>query len=61
MSIERLMEFDPQDGSKKPYPSHAEQYRKYHGETAFLFNPFTGKRRDPRDVGSDVFGHLIGR
>lgn len=53
------MKFDPQDGSEKPFPSNTSQYRKYHGDAAFLFNPFSGGRRDARDVGSDLFGHLI--
>lgn len=53
---DRLMEFDPQDGLKLPYPSHAEQYRKYHGKVAWLINPWTGKVRNAMDVGSDVYG-----
>lgn len=54
-----LMRFDPADGSEKPYPSEANQYRKYHGQVAWLFNPYTGAKRDPRDIGTDVFGELI--
>ena len=54
-----LMKFDPQDGSEKPYPSHAGQYREWHGLTAWLINPWTGEKRDPRDIGSDVTGILI--
>lgn len=54
-----LMRFDPASGREKPYPSHAEQWRKYHGKSAFLYNPWTGKKRDARDVGSDPFGLLI--
>lgn len=55
-----LMKFDPADGSERPYPSHAAQWRDWHGHgTAWLFNPWTGQRRDARDVGSDVVGHLI--
>ena len=55
-----LMKFDPADGTPQPYPSHAAQWRKWHGEaTAWLFNPWTGTRRDARDVGSDVQGLLI--
>lgn len=34
-----LMQFDPATGSEKPYPSHAEQWREYHRNDAFLFNP----------------------
>ena len=55
----RLMRFDPATGAEKPYPSHGEQYRIYHGPVAWLFNPFTGERRDARDVGTDVVGYLI--
>lgn len=54
-----LMHFDPATGWSNPYPSHAEQWRKYHGAAAWLFNPWTGNRRDARDVGSDVHGLLI--
>lgn len=54
-----LMKFDPASGTEKPYPSHAEQYRKHHGQVAWLFDPFTGKQRDARDIGSDTFGLLL--
>lgn len=33
--------------------------RAWNGDTAFLFNPWTGQRRDAKDVGSDPFGLLI--
>ena len=56
---ETLMRYDPVNGSEKPYPSHAKQYREYHGLTAWLYNPWTGKERDARDIGSDVDGVLI--
>ena len=57
---DKLMEFDPATGERRPYPCHAEQWRLYHGQrTAWLFNPWTGQRRDARDVGSDVQGLLI--
>jgi len=54
-----LMRFDPATGQGRPYPSHAAQWREYNGPTAWLFNPWTGDKRSPLDVGSDVFGHLI--
>ena len=55
-----LMKFDPATGEPKPYPSHAAQWREWHGKaTACLFNPWTGTRRDAGDVGSDTFGQLI--
>ena len=53
------MKFDPSNGSKEPYPSHADQYREWHGAVAWLFNPWAGNKRDPRDIGSDVLGYLI--
>lgn len=55
-----LMKFDPATGEPKPYPSHADQWRDWCGKmTAWLFNPWSGTRRDARDVGSDTFGLLI--
>lgn len=54
------MDYDPATGAHRPYPSHAQQWRDWHGHaTAWLFNPWTGHRRDARDVGSDVTGLLI--
>ena len=37
----------------------AAQWREWHGGMAWLFDPWTGRRRDARDVGSDVHGLLI--
>lgn len=54
-----LMKFDPATGWRKPYPSHAEQWRECHGEKAWLFNPWTGERRSADDVGSDTFGRCM--
>lgn len=55
-----LMKFDPATGEERPYPSHAAQWREWHGVgTAWLFDPWTGRCRDARDVGSDVHGLLI--
>ena len=54
------MKFDPATGEPRPYPSHAEQWRRWHGHgCAWLFNPWSGERRDARDVGSDINGRLI--
>ena len=53
------MTHDPANGTEKPYPSEATQYRLYHGSTAWLYNPWTGTRRDARNVGSDIFGKCI--
>ena len=55
-----LMKFDPATGEPKPYPSHAAQWRDWHGHCmAWLFNPWTGCRRDAGDVGTDTTGLLI--
>ena len=54
-----LMKFDPATGEEMPYPSHATQWRNWHGNAAWLFDPWTGKRRNAYDVGSDVHGLLI--
>lgn len=60
MQQQALMKFDPATGETKPYPSHAEQWREWHGYgTAWLFNPWTGGRRTAGDVGTDVLGRLI--
>ena len=59
MHQNQRMDFDPACGTPKPYPSHAEQYRKYHGGVAWIYNPWTGAQRDPRDIGSDVHGLLV--
>ena len=60
MQQQALMQFDPATGETKPYPSHAEQWREWHGYgTAWLFNPWTGGRRNAGDVGTDVLGRLI--
>lgn len=31
---EALMVFDPADGTRHPYPSHAAQWRAHHGNSA---------------------------
>lgn len=54
-----MMKFDPATGEERPYPSHATQWRNWHGTVAWLFDPWTGKRRNAYDVGSDVHGLLI--
>lgn len=54
-----LMRFDPASGLPNPYPSEVNQYRKYHGNVAWLFNPYTGNKRSALDIGSDTFGCLI--
>lgn len=56
---EQLMRYSPDTGEERPYPSNAKQWREYHGRVAWLYNPWTGEKRDLRDIGSDVFGKLI--
>jgi len=53
------MRFDPVTGTKEPYPSLASHYREWHGNVAWLYNPWSGAARDPRHIGSDVTGLLI--
>ena len=53
------MRYDPRDRQPHPYPLHAAEWRKWHGQVAWLFNPWTGTARDPADIGSDVSGLLI--
>ncbi len=58
---DKLMKYDPATGEERPYPSHAHQWRIWHGDQkAWLFNPWTGHRRLAGDVGSDVQGWAIG-
>lgn len=59
MTQDKVMIYDPATGDPAPYPSHAKQWREWHGNSAWLFNPWTGARRDARDIGSDVFGQAI--
>lgn len=54
-----LMKFDPATGEERPYPSHAAQWRDWTPFTAWIFNPWTGHMRDPRDIYSDPLGLLI--
>ncbi len=56
MSIPAIMLFDPCSGEPKPYPSETTQYRSVNPTKAWLFNPYTGNRRTPDQVGVDVFG-----
>lgn len=56
---QQRMRYDPVTAMNHPYPSHAAQYREFHGKVAWLYNPWTKARRDARDIGSDVTGLLI--
>jgi len=55
----KLMKFDPRTGESNPFPSHAGQFREWHGRDAWLLNPWTGKKRHYSDIGSDPTGTLI--
>ena len=59
MTQTRQMMFNPATGATLQGPCLADHYRDSHGEIAWLFNPWTGRRRNPYDIGSDVFGLLI--
>lgn len=56
-----LMKCDPATGEPRPYPSHAQQWLEYHGESAaWLFDPWSrSTRRSAVDIGSDPLGRLI--
>jgi len=58
-SQQQRMRYDPVTGHHHPYPSHAAQYREFHGKVAWMYNPWTRAQRDARDIGSDVTGLLI--
>lgn len=51
--------FDPVSGNVSKDIFTLEEYRQHHGLVAWLYNPWTGEPRDPRDIGSDVQGLLI--
>ena len=54
------MRFGPGSGAVLPFgPVYAEGYRASNGPVAWIYNPWTGQPRDPRDIGTDVLGHLI--
>lgn len=53
------MFYSPDTGEFGAQPRIAQEWRDWHGSVAWLYNPWTGSSRDPRDIGSDVYGHLI--
>lgn len=53
--------FDPATGKRMTSPVSADEYRMMNGQVAWLYNPWTGDKRDPRDIGTDVFGRLTVR
>lgn len=54
-----LMKVDPAFGTPNPYPSEAQQWREWNGKVAWLYNPWTGNKRHPSDIGRDYDGLLI--
>ena len=55
----REMYYAPDTGDFGARPNIAHEWREWHGDVAWLYNPWTGYHRDPRDIDSDVYGHLI--
>jgi hypothetical protein len=52
----------PDTGNIIPASNHqqtAQEYRDREGRLAWLYDPWTGRTRDPRDIGSDPFGYLV--
>lgn len=56
---DELMIVDPRNCKERPYPSHAGQFRDFHGFDAWIYNPWTKVIRDSRDIASDPTGLLI--
>lgn len=59
MSTPPLMIYDPATNCDNPYPSEANQYREYHPNKAWLYNPYTGESRKAEDVADDLFGKKL--
>lgn len=54
------MKFDPVLGLPGlVLPLNADEWRRQYGHLVWLYNPWTGRLRDLRDVDSDVTGLLI--
>ncbi len=56
MSTPLLMLYDPATNFATPYPSEANQYREYHPNKAWLYNPYTGIQRTSEELADDIFG-----
>lgn len=54
----RLMQFNPETGVEALEPIFAEAWRKQN-KGAWLFNPWTGVKREAIEIGDDVFGFRI--
>lgn len=57
MNKEKML-FHPATGEMIP-PILPDEFRKENAGIAWLFNPFNGDKRDPKDIASDVFGALV--
>ncbi len=58
---EKIMLFDPFTGwsDMLPTPCHAAQSREFHGLMAWMYNPWTGEKRNPGDIATDIMGSGI--
>lgn len=56
MIQDAVMLFDPVTKGDKPFPSHAMQYRYYHGMIPWNYNPWTGSSRYSDDIRVDPCG-----
>lgn len=54
-----VMQFDPYNCLRHPWPSHAGQYRDTWVDRKWYFNPWTGNKRLDSDIESDPKGFLI--
>lgn len=54
-----MMIFDPEVGSKRPYPSLARHYREEYPGAKWYYDPWTGRARHPSDIESDPDGRLL--
>ena len=62
MVQDSIMQFDPVTREEKPFPSHAMQYRQYHGNFTWNYNPWTGSLRFQTDIVNDPCGlNIIAR
>lgn len=57
--IRSLMLFCPITGEKYPYPSTPEQFRMVYSGRVWYYNPYSGTKRDSRDIESDPCGFGI--
>jgi hypothetical protein len=53
------MRYDPVTGNYAVRLATPEEYREHYGSVAWLYDPWTGNKRDLRDVGTDPLGKLI--